>query len=112
MSVQAKTVFKRCQSLAKQFDAARANKIAANRNGYLHSGAPFCTVIPAARWWEEYWPLVSILLAAQDKELADLVGSDREEEINLILTRSRQHAEERFQTLIDRAKLDISAAWA
>jgi hypothetical protein len=89
VSVPAKTVFKRCQSLTKQFDSTRANKIAANRNGYLHSGAPFCAAIPAARWWEEYWPLVSILLPAQDKELADFVGSDRQEEINLLLTRSR-----------------------
>jgi hypothetical protein len=105
MSVQAKTVFSRCQSLTNQFDSAKAKKIASNRNGYLHSGAPFCTAIPAVRWWEEYWPLVSILLATQDKELADFIGSDREEEINLLLTRSRKHAEERFQTLIDRAKL-------
>jgi hypothetical protein len=75
VSVPAKTVFKRCQSLTKQFDSTRANKIAANRNGYLHSGAPFCAAIP--------------LLPAQDKELADFVGSDRQEEINLLLTRSR-----------------------
>jgi hypothetical protein len=47
VSVQAKTVFKRCQSLAKEFDPGRALKIAANRNAYLHSGAPFCTTIPA-----------------------------------------------------------------
>jgi hypothetical protein len=40
VSVQAKTAFKRCQSLAKEFDLGRALKIAANRNGYLHSGAP------------------------------------------------------------------------
>ena len=105
ISLQAKTIFIRCQSLTNQFDAARAKKIAGNRNGYLHSGAPLCTAIPATRWWEEYWPLISILLAAQDKELADFVGADREQEINVLLTRSKRHAEERFQTLIDRAKL-------
>lgn len=105
VSVQAKTVFMRCQSLSKGFDLARARRIAGNRNGYLHSGAPLCTTIPAERWWEEYWPLVSVLLAEQGKELADLVGADREEEINVILTRSRQHAEQRTQALIDRAKL-------
>jgi hypothetical protein len=105
VSVQAKTVFKRCQSLAKQFDFGRALKIAANRNGYLHSGAPFCTNIPASSWWEKYWPLVSILLAAQGKELADFVGADNVQEIKQILTRSKQHAEQRCQTLIDRASL-------
>lgn len=105
VSVQAKTVFMRCQSLSKGFDLVRAKRIAGNRNGYLHSGAPFCTGIPAERWWEEYWPLVSILLAEQGKELADLVGADREDEINTILARSRQHAEQRAQALIDRAKL-------
>lgn len=105
VSVQAKTVFKRCQSLAGQFDLTRAMKIAANRNGYLHSGAPFCTAIPEITWWEEYWPLVSILLAAQDKELAEFVGADRVQEINEILTQSKEHADKRCQTLIDRAKL-------
>lgn len=105
VSVQAKTVFRRCQSLTKQFDLGRALKIAANRNGYLHSGAPFCTTIPASTWWEQFWPLVSILLAAQDKELADFVGADRVQEIDQILTRSKQHAEQRCQTLIDRANL-------
>lgn len=105
LSVPAKTVFNRCKSLTKHFDSTKAQKIAGNRNGYLHSGAAFCTSVPAARWWEDYWPLISILLAAQDKELTDFIGADRESEIELILTRSRKHAKERFQTLIDRATL-------
>jgi hypothetical protein len=48
---------------------------------------------------------VSILLAAQDKDLADVVGADRVEEINQILARSKEHANKRCQTIIDRAKL-------
>ena len=47
---------------------------------------------------------MSILLTAQDKEIEELVGSDRLSVVEDLLARNRQHIEHRVQTLIERAK--------
>lgn len=105
VTVQAKTVFGRCKAISHQFDVNAALRVAGNRNSYIHSGAPFCAAIPERRWWEDYWPLVSILLAAQERDLADFVGEDRETEIETILAQSEQHAKERLEAQMERAKI-------
>jgi hypothetical protein len=107
VTIQAKTVFTRCKAISRQFDTEVALRVAGNRNNYIHSGGPLCAAIPEQRWWEDFWPLVSILLAAQERDLADFVGDDRESEVQGILARSEQHARERFDAQVERAKLTL-----
>ena len=103
-SVSAATVFKRCQKAFRPFSAEEALKFATARNEYMHgSGIGFMTLPPNA-WWPRYWALAAILIDAQDREIADLVGGDREKTVQDHLKQNAKNIEHRTESLIARAK--------
>ncbi|MCF6506852.1 hypothetical protein E9549_05450 [Blastococcus sp. MG754426] len=103
-SVPAKTVFTRCARAFHPFSLKEATTIAVGRNEYLHGGAATLTPLPAEAWWPRFWAQAIILLTAQDKEIEDLVGSDRVSVVEDHLERNREHIQERLTALIERAK--------
>ncbi|MFB8007018.1 hypothetical protein [Nocardia sp. NPDC056000] len=104
VSIAAKTVFMRCKVIAPNFNEVTAIQIAGNRNAYLHAGGPFCPRVAPESWWQRYWPLASILLAAQDKSLEELVGSDNIVSVQATIVRFDEHIAEMVTARIDRAR--------
>lgn len=103
-SVRASTIFKRCQRAFRPFSAADAMKIAESRNEYLHgSGLGIATLAPEV-WWPHFWSQAIILVTAQDRQLEDLVGIDREPIVESYLAQNAEHVEQRTESLINRAK--------
>ncbi|WP_329474981.1 hypothetical protein OG555_25045 [Kribbella sp. NBC_01484] len=108
LSVRAKTIFSRCQRAFKPFNAKEAEIFTSARNEYLHSsGIGFATIPPRA-WWPRYWSLVIVLIAALEKELEELVGADRQQEVEDHLAQNTKNIEHRTETLIERAKLRLA----
>ncbi|WP_364309322.1 hypothetical protein [Paenarthrobacter nitroguajacolicus] len=103
-SVRATTIFMRCKRAFPPFNAEQAKKIANNRNEYLHGGGIGFGVVPAENWWANFWSLASILIDAQDKTIADLVGGRREGEASRYLARNQEYMAERLESLISRAR--------
>lgn len=103
-SVRASTIFKRCGRAFRPFNAVDAQKFADARNEYLHgSGIPIVAMPPEA-WWPRFWALASILVTAQDREIEDLVGSDRSTIVESHLAQNAKNVEHRTEALIERAK--------
>ncbi|WP_433870707.1 hypothetical protein [Saccharopolyspora sp. CA-218241] len=103
-SVRAKTLMARCHKAFKPFDQAEAMKIINGRNEYLHSsGAGFMT-IPSHAWWPRYWAQAAILVTALDRNIDELVGSDRELTVTKHLEQNAKNIEQRTVALIERAK--------
>ena len=103
-SVRASTIFKRCQRAFRPFSSADAMRIADSRNEYLHgSGLGFPTLIPEL-WWPRFWSQASILVTAQDRQIADLVGPDRAPSVEAYLEQNAEHVEHHTESLINRAK--------
>lgn len=102
-SVTARTLFGRCAAAFAPFDERVAGKIAAARNDYLHGGTPAFTSIPEHAWWPSFWAQAVILVHAQDKDIGDLVGSDRSAVVEEHLARNRRNVEHRLQMLVSRA---------
>ncbi|MCU1615833.1 MAG: hypothetical protein JWO98_3373 [Frankiales bacterium] len=107
-SVPAKTVFSRCARAFRPFNYKEAMLIAAGRNEYLHGGAATIGPLPPQAWWPRFWAQAAVLLAAQDREIEEFVGTDREEVVQGHLARNRQHIEDRVTALIERAKQRLS----
>ncbi|RBY86452.1 hypothetical protein [Blastococcus sp. TF02A-30] len=103
-SVQAKTVFARCAKAFRPFSLKEAKLIAAGRNEYLHGGAPTIGPLPPHAWWPRFWAQAVILLTAQDREIEELVGTDRVSVVEEHLARNREHLAQRVEALIGRAK--------
>ncbi|MFC4431053.1 hypothetical protein [Citricoccus alkalitolerans] len=104
LTVGAKTVFMRCSRAFGPFDNYKAQRIARNRNEYLHSGG-MGTAIPPRLWWPEYWSLASILVSAQDRTLEDLVGTSRVRGVEEQLEKNKKYIEERVESLLNRARV-------
>lgn len=101
--VSASTLFSRCAKAFRPFDVNEAKKIARARNEYLHGGAAAFSPIPEQPWWASYRAQAIILVHAQDKSIADLVGTDREPTVEEHLARNRKNIEHRTEMLIARA---------
>lgn len=106
-SVTASTIFKRCQRAFRPFNAMDAQKFADARNEYLH-GASLGFVLPTDAWWPKFWSLASVLVAAQDRELSDLVGDDRLAAVEQHLEQNTKNVEHRTEALIARAQQRLS----
>jgi hypothetical protein len=103
-SVSASTIFKRCQLAFKPFRAGDAEKISGPRNEYLHGAAIGFMPLDPDKWWPRYWSLAVILITAQDRTIEDLVGADREAEVEAFLERNRKNVAERTEALVQRAR--------
>lgn len=79
-SVRARSVLTRCAS--RPFGLKESSRFTESRNEYLHGpGVPFLAIPPKV-WWPKFWAQVDILVQNMDKEMSDLVGSDREPIVN------------------------------
>lgn len=103
-SVRAKTLMSRCHKAFKPFDQAEADKIIRGRNEYLHSSGAGFMAIPPHAWWPRYWAQAAILVTALDRDIEELVGSDREPTVTKHLERNAKNLEQRTEALIERAK--------
>lgn len=103
-SVRAKTLMTRCHKAFKPFDQNEAMKVINGRNEYLHSSGAGFMAIPPHAWWPRYWAQVAILVTALDREIDELVGSDREATVTKHLERNAKNVEQRVEALIERAK--------
>jgi hypothetical protein len=103
-SVSAATVFKRCQRAFRPFNAEEALKFAAARNEYLHGSGIGFMILPPKVWWPRYWALAAILIEAQDRDIDDFVGPDREGIVQDHLEQNAKNIEHRTESLITRAK--------
>lgn len=102
-SIQAKAVFARCAKAFRPFDAARAGRIAGNRNVELHSGTPGFGGMHEDSWWQTFWAEAAILVQSQDLTLEDLVGADRVDTVEAFLARNRESIRLRVESLLERA---------
>ncbi|MFI9547602.1 hypothetical protein ACIHAR_27365 [Streptomyces sp. NPDC052016] len=103
-SVRAKTLMARCHKAFKPFDQSEAMKIINGRNEYLHSSGTGFMAIPPHAWWPRYWAQAAVLVTALDREIEELVGSDRELTVTKHLERNAKNLEQRTEALIERAK--------
>lgn len=103
-SVRAATVFKRCARAFRPFDAGIAQKFADSRNEYLHgSSVGFHVLVPTA-WWPGFWAQAAILVTALDRDIDELVGTDRTSAVEAYLNKNTKDVEQRTEALINRAK--------
>jgi hypothetical protein len=103
-SISASMVFKRCQRAFKPFSTADAQAMASARNEYLHGPANGFSTLKPETWWPRYWALASVLVNAQDKQIEDLVGPDREMTVQSYLRQNSKNVEHHFEALVTRAK--------
>ncbi|MGA5124386.1 hypothetical protein ACPCAG_13900 [Streptomyces pseudogriseolus] len=103
-SVRAKTLMARCHKAFKPFDQSEAMKIINGRNEYLHSSGAGFMAIPPHAWWPRYWAQAAILVTALDRDIDELVGSDREPTVTKHLEQNAKNIEQRTEALIERAK--------
>ena len=104
VSVRAKTVFTRCQRAFRPFSSDEAAKLCNARNEYLHGATPGFTNIPEDGWWPLFWRQAVILNGAIDRDIADLVGGDRENIVEHHLDQNRKNIEHRTEMLIEQAR--------
>lgn len=102
-TIATKTVIARCAIAFPRLDKKRAERLAADRNAYVHSGALGYELPLHRNWWPEYWTLMSVLVDAYGKDLVELVGADSATEVEAMLTRNLKYIEDRTQTLISMA---------
>lgn len=103
-SVRAKTLMARCHKAFKPFDDSEAMKIISGRNEYLHSSGAGFMAIPPHAWWPRYWAQAATLVTALDRDIKELVGSDREPTVTKHLEQNAKNIEQRTEALIERAK--------
>lgn len=107
-SLAAHSLIKRCSKAFRPFDEREAKAIMHARNEYLHGGAPVFTRIPPDAWWPRFWSQAVILVNAQDKDIDDLVGSDRSPIVENYLSKNRENIKRQTEMLIERAKQRLS----
>jgi hypothetical protein len=103
-SIRASTVFKRCQRAFHPFSAKEAEAFSGARNEYLHGAGVGFLAIPEHAWWPRFWSLVTTLVTAQDRDIAELVGEDRVEVVEGFLAQNAKNVEHRTEALIERAR--------
>lgn len=107
-SARAKTIFSRCQRAFPPFNHDEARRITNARNEYLHGATPGFTLLPDHAWWPGYWRQAVILNNAADRTIEELVGSDREAEVEAYLHQNKQNVEHRVAMLIHQAKTRLA----
>ncbi|WP_209559448.1 hypothetical protein [Frigoribacterium sp. PvP032] len=107
-SVQAKAIWSRCARVFRTFNEAEARKIAAGRNGYIHSTGVGFDAIPQAVWWPRYWAQAFILVEHLDRTIVDLVGPSRSLLVTKYLAENKEYVAQRLATLKERANSLLS----
>jgi hypothetical protein len=103
-SVRSKTLMARCHKAFKPFDSSEVMKIVNGRNEYLHGTGTGFMAIPPHAWWPRYWAQAAILVTALDRDIDELVGSDRERVVTRYLEENAKNIEHRTEALIERAR--------
>lgn len=106
-TISATTAYKRCGRIYKPFDEMRAERFSRARNEYLHGPDIGLLTLPADPWWEQFWSLVDILLAAHDREITELVGSAHAPSVEGHLARNERRLKARFEALVEAAKRNL-----
>jgi hypothetical protein len=78
-SISANKVFRRCKHVVKDFtddDLTAAMKLIERRNAELHTGTDAFAGYGSELWVSDYFRICRLLLVAQDKNLADLLGAE------------------------------------
>lgn len=107
-SARAKTIFARCQRAFPPFSHDEARRITNARNEYLHGATPGFTLLPEHAWWPAYWRQAVILNNAADRTIEELVGLDREDDVENYLQQNKQNLEHRVAMLIHQAKTRLA----
>lgn len=107
-SVQAKTVFSRCERAFKPFNLGEAMKFANSRNAYLHGGDAAFALIPASAWWPRFWAQAIVLVNALDRNAEDLVGAQRIAVVDAHLAQNKKNIESRAEMLVARARQRVA----
>lgn len=108
VSARAKTIFTRCGHAFPPFDQKEALQVTNARNEYLHGATPGFTLIPEHAWWPRYWRQAVILNNASDRTIEELVGLDREVEVEAHLEQNKQNIEHRLAMLINQARTRLA----
>lgn len=103
-SIRAKTLMSRCHKAFKPFDSSEAMKIVNGRNEYLHGAGVGFMSVPPEVWWPRYWAQAAILVTALDRDIDELVGTERELLVSRYLEENAKNLEHLTQALIERAK--------
>ena len=103
-SIAARTLFGRCHKAFKPFNEKEANRIAQNRNEYLHGPAPGFLAIPEDAWWARFWAQAVILVEHIDNDIEGLVGADRVESVERYLALNTRNIEQRVESLLEHAR--------
>lgn len=103
-TVSASTVFKRCRGAFPTFNLAHATEISSARNEYLHGVGIGFGGSPPDKWWSKFWSSASTLITGQDRTIDELVGFNREKIVDDYLKQNQQYMEERYESLIHRAR--------
>ncbi|NUP48500.1 MAG: hypothetical protein HOW97_14505 [Catenulispora sp.] len=103
-SVKASTLFARCQKAFKPFSSDAASSFSNPRNEYIHGPGIGFMALPPHAWWPKYWAQAAILVAALDREIADLVGRDRETTVTDHLYQNTKNVEHQTEARIERAR--------
>lgn len=107
VTVSATTAYKRCARIYKPFDEKRAERFAQARNEYLHGPDIGLLNLPSEPWWEQYWSLVDILLAAHRREIVELVGPAHVSSVEEHLARNERRLKSRFEALVEAARRNL-----
>lgn len=108
VSARAKTIFTRCGHAFPPFSHKEVLHITNARNEYLHGATPGFTLIPEHAWWPRYWRQAVILNNASDRTIEELVGLDREAEVEAHLEQNQQNIEHRLAMLINQARTRLA----
>jgi len=125
-SIPAKQVFQRCRFVVKDFtdDDVRASmNLIERRNTELHSGTSGFAGYGTEMWLSDFFRICRLLLVAQEKKLADLLGTEEaaaaermiaaaEEKIVGVVRKAIAEATKRFEPLDGATRDELQKAAA
>lgn len=103
-SIQAKTVYSRCQRSFKPFDGTAATVMAESRNEYLHASTASFTDLPQDVWWGLFWAQAHILVEACEQDIHGFVGAARQVVVEEYLAKSQEHISKLLESRLERAR--------
>lgn len=103
-SVQAKSVWSRCQRAFKPFSESEAKKIAIGRNEYIHAAGIGFDTIPPHAWWPRYWAQAVILLGHMGLTIEEFVDTHHVAEVDSALSARKDTVKRQLETRIERAR--------
>lgn len=107
VSIPAKSVYHRCHSAFRPFNKDVAAKVAWARNQYIHGASPQFVPIPSDAWWPQYWSLAYVLVSALNRDIEDLVGTERVDTVEMHLAQNKRNVADRVATLVRQAELRL-----